>query len=353
MATSSPWSITKTIQQSPRIDVTKSFDPFTIRNKTILVTGAANGLGSHMVRRWASHGAHIIIGDIDTSAGESLTSELRSLYPSSTFAYVNCDVTNWDDQTALFESAIRLSPNHTIDIVVPNAGIIQAAESFAYENPKLVNGKVSKPSTKTIDVNITGVVYTTHLALYYFSQDPEKDKCLLLIGSIASIAPLAGQTHYTMSKHAVCGLFRSLRMTSFMQTPGHNSKLRVNMLAPYFVEQSRMLPLAADIAFLAGTAGGATIPDVVEAATRLVADESISGRSLAVGPPLKNAPEGEIPVAEHEGDGRGRAAWEIYAHDYEEVDAFTFRYVHMMNLVTQVRGILAFFVDIVMKIFRR
>lgn len=301
-----------------------------------------------MVRRWASHGAHVIIADIDSASGESLVAELRAQHPSSTFAYITCDVTNWEDQTALFESAARLSPTHTIDIVVPNAGIISAPEGYTFENPSLVNGKIPKPSTKTIDVNITGVIYTTHLALYYFSQDPKNTNCLLLIGSIASIAPLAGQTHYTMSKHAVCGLFRSLRMTSFMQ----KGNLRVNMLAPYFVEQSRMLPVVADIAFLAGTAGGATIPDVVEAATRLVADESISGRSLAVGPPLKNAPEGEIPVADHEGDGRGRAAWEIYAHDYNEVDAFTFRYVHMMNRVTQLRGILAFILDIFIKIFR-
>ncbi|KAH0596892.1 hypothetical protein MHUMG1_05200 [Metarhizium humberi] len=349
MSTESPWSIAKTIQQSPPVDLTKRYDPSTLRNKTIVITGGANGLGSHMVRRWASHGAHIIIGDVDSPSGESLVAQLRTLHPSSTFAYVSCNVASWDDQTSLFEAAIRLSPDHRIDIVVPNAGIIQSSEGYNFENPSLVNGKLPKPSTATIDVNITGVIYTTHLALHHFSQDTSTTKCLLLIGSIASIAPLAGQAHYTMSKHAVCGLFRSLRTTSFMQS----GKLRVNMLAPYFVQRSRMLPLLADVAFLAGTAGGATIPDVVEAATRLVADESISGRSLAVGPPLKDAPEGEIPVAEHEGDGRGRAAWEIYAHDYDEVDAFTFRYIQMMNRVTQLRGAFAFFLDILLKIFGR
>jgi NAD(P)-dependent dehydrogenase (short-subunit alcohol dehydrogenase family) len=352
---SSPWSVASTAQQSAPIDLTKSYNPAALHGKTILITGGANGLGSHMVRRWATHGANIIIGDIDASSGESLVAQLRAAHPSSTFALVSCDVTSWEDQTALFEAAIRLSPNGTIDIVVPNAGIIQAPEGYAFENPTLVNGKIPRPSTKTIDVNITGVIYTTHLALYYFSQDqdPAASKCLLLIGSIASIAPLVSQTHYTMSKHAVCGLFRSLRLTSFLQRPGHGGKLRVNMLAPYFVQQSRMLPLVADVAFLAGTAGGATIPDVVEAATRLVADESISGRSLAVGPRLKNAPEGEIPVAQHEGGGKGRAAWELYAHDYDEVDAFTFRYIHLMNRVTQLRGIFAVFLDILTKIFRR
>ncbi|OAA45049.1 NAD(P)-binding domain protein [Metarhizium rileyi] len=349
MSAMSPWSITKIIQQSPPIDLTKSYDPSTLRDKTVVITGGANGLGSHMVRRWASHGAHIIVGDIDSPSGESLVAQLRALHPLSTFAYVPCDVTSWDDQTALFESAIRLSPNHRIDIVVPNAGILQAPEAYTFENPSLVNGKLPKPPTTTIDVNITGVVYTTHLALHHFPRDPDTTSCLLLIGSIASVAPLAGQTLYTMSKHAVCGLFRSLRMTSFMQS----GRLRVNMLAPYLVEQSRMLPVAADIAFLAGTAGGATVPDVVEAATRLVADESISGRSLAVGPPLKSAAEGEVPVVANEGDGRGRAAWELYAHDYEEVCAFTYRYIHMMNRVTQLRGALSFLLDIILKLFRR
>ncbi|KHN98718.1 NAD(P)-binding domain protein [Metarhizium album ARSEF 1941] len=355
----SPWSIAQTVRQSPPIDLTKPYDPSTLRDKTVLITGGANGLGAHMARRWASHGAHIIIGDTDSRSGEALVAQLRALHPPpSAFAHVPCDVTSWDDQTALFDAAVRLSPNHRIDVVVPNAGVIRPRDGHAFENPSLVRGKLPPPSTATIDVNITGVMYTVHLALHHFSRQQDRGSpgtaaatttnCLLLIGSIASVAPLAGQAHYTMTKHAVCGLFRSLRTTSFAQ----RGRLRVNMLAPYFVEQSRMLPLVADVAFLAGTAGGATIPDVVDAATRLVADESISGRSLAVGPPLRDAPDGEIPVAEHEGGGRGRAAWEMYAHDYREVDAFTFRYVHMMNRVTQLRGLVALFLDVVSKILR-
>ncbi|KAK2599986.1 hypothetical protein QQS21_005288 [Conoideocrella luteorostrata] len=390
--TSSSYNITSTIKQSPPIDVSQPYDASTLRNKTILVTGAANGLGAHMVRRWASHGAHITIGDIDDQAGESLVSELALLHPDSVFTYAHCDVTSWEQQGRLFEQAVRASPTSSIDIVVPNAGIIQTLESFQFENPRpLPGGKLAKPSTRTVDINITGVIYTTHLALYYFSKPPKpqnrngngnengsedesegeskrpthapapapapaptSDKCLLLIGSIASIYPLAGQTHYTMSKHAICGLFRSLRMTAFMQS---SSNLRVNMLAPYFVEQSRMLSTVADIAFLGGTAGGATIPDVVDAATRLVADESIAGRALAVGPALKSAPEGGWQgvqaVAKHEGGGRGRAAWEIYAHDYDEVDAFTYRYIRLMNSVTQLRGLLGWFLDFWVKLLRR
>ncbi|GAO14831.1 uncharacterized protein UV8b_04068 [Ustilaginoidea virens] len=348
-----PWDMTATIKQSPPVDVSQPYDASTMDNKTILVTGGANGLGSHMVRAWASRGANIIIGDVDDRAGEALVADLRSLYPSRAFAHVHCDVTSWDDQTRLFEAAVRSSPSSTVDIVVPNAGIIQASDSFAFENPRPPRdgGKLPKPSTKTIDVNVTGVIYTTHLALSHFSSSPnaardKRDRCLLLVGSVASIYPLAGQAHYTMSKHAVCGLFRSLRMTA----PLHHRGVRVNMLAPYFVERSRMLPKAADIAFLAGTAGGATVADVVDAATRLVADESISGRCLAVGPRLRHAPPGELPVAPHEGAGQGRAAWEVYAHDYEEVDAFTRRYIRCMNAVTQLRGVLGWLVDVCRKL---
>lgn len=344
-------AIQKMIRQSPPVDVTKPYDPSTVNDKTVVITGGAKGLGAHMVRRWASLGAHVVIGDLADAEGEELVASLRASYPTATFAYQHCDVTDWDSQVSLFETAVRVSPSGAIDIVVPNAGIIQPAQSKIFENPVLVDGKLPKPSTATLDVNITGATFTTHLALYYLPLNPRPDRCLLLIGSVASIMPLPGQTHYAMSKHAVLGLFRSLRATSYLRG------IRVNMVAPFYTAQTHMMPPVTEAIFLSGSAGAATVADVVDAATRLVADEAVAGRSLVIGPRMKTRgvdglEQEDMAVADGEGDGQGRGIWECYADDYEHVDSFVKRYLYLLNTVGNVRGWLGMLGDI-WGIFRR
>ncbi|KAF4470364.1 short-chain alcohol dehydrogenase [Fusarium albosuccineum] len=343
------------IRQSPPVDVSKPYDPSTLKGKTILITGGASGLGSHMVREWASHGAHLVIGDVADAAGEELVAELRATYPDSTFAFQHCDVTDWESQVSLFETAAHVSPHGGIDVVVPNAGIILPGESMVFEAPVLVDGRIPKPNTATLEVNITGATYTTHLALYYLprNEPASRDRCLLLIGSLASLCPFPTQCQYTMSKHAILGLFRTLRATAFRQG------VRVNMITPYYTSRSNMLKPAVELMFLSGTAGGAEIEDVINAATRLVADEAIAGRALCVGPKLKStvAPivEEEDPlmaVQEHEGDGRGRAVWECYGEDYDNADAFVKRFVILLNAAERVKGWFGIVSD-VWKLLRR
>ncbi|KAI5464223.1 hypothetical protein BGZ63DRAFT_411973 [Mariannaea sp. PMI_226] len=326
------------IRQSPPIDVTQPFDPSTLRDKVILITGGANGLGAHMVREWASHGAHIIIGDVADALGEDLVATLKTKYPASTFAYQHCDVTDWESQVALFQTATRTSPTGHIDIIVPNAGIILPSANSIFEHPVLVDGVIPKPNLATLDVNISGVAYTTHLALFYLPKNPRSDRCILLIGSVASLLPLPGQAQYCMSKHAVLGLFRSLRATAF------TNGVRVNMLAPFFTSKTNMLKPGVEAVFFSGSPGAGSVEDVIGAATRLIADETIAGRSLVIGPRIKaNGVEGaedfqELMASDEEGDGQGRPIWECYADDYQRVDTFVKRYLYILHVGEQVKG---------------
>lgn len=333
------------IHQSEPVDVSKPYDPSTLKGKTILITGGANGLGSSFVRHWASHGAHLAIGDIDDAAGEALVAELRSNYPKASFSYHHCDVTDWDSQSAFFDAAIQASTTGGIDVVVPNAGVIIPKHALLYENPSPVNGKLRKPNTATIDVNVTGVLYTTHLALHHLPRNNAgRDRCILLIGSLASVVALPGQAQYSTSKHAVLGLWRALRGGGSGAV--RDDGVRVNLLAPYYIAQTRMLNGVAEAALLAGGAGPARVEDVVDAATRLVADEGIVGRGLMVGPKTREGlKEGDVVEG-------GSAVWELYADEYEQVEMFMWRYIRILNAVTKARGYFAWFVD-VFAIWRR
>ncbi|KAK4232381.1 putative dehydrogenase [Podospora fimiseda] len=335
----STWNVVDKIRQSPPVDLSKPYDTSTLSGKSILITGAASGFGAAFARHWASHGANIFIGDLNDTAGEQLIAELRSSSPSQHHAYFHCDVTSWNDQVSLFKSAIAASPTQGIDCVVAGAGIVDVANSF--DTPKSLdsNNEPVQPKLKVVEVNLKGVMYTTHLSLFYLPRNstPEsekRDRHILLVSSVAGIMPLPSQTEYSASKHAVMGLFRSLRSTSYM-----NHGVRLNVINPYFVETPLLTP--GGRVLLAGAPKG-KVEDVVDAATRLVADEGIVGRALLIGPKMKVEeddwmPSLDSPGGEEEGK-RSRAVWEIYGHDYEKVETFVWRYLTMLNVLKSVYG---------------
>ncbi|ERF71909.1 hypothetical protein EPUS_08225 [Endocarpon pusillum Z07020] len=259
--------------------------------------------------------------------------------------FIPLDVTSWSSQLSFFEDAVRLSPTRGIDCVVANAGINLAEESLTFEKPpdyhsQLVTGAQGKklappapPQFKTVDVNLTGVLTTCNP-----KPDPNRgpstakpevnrDRHLLLIASIAGLWPLPTQTLYSVSKHGVVGLFRNLRVTSPVR---HG--IRVNMLCPYFTA-TPILGTAGKL-MLSGAAL-AEMRDVVDAATRLVADRTVVGRGLAVG---ARAGAGDAEsVGGSAGEGES-GVWEVYAHDFEQSDVFSRRVLAVTNLVAGRRG---------------
>lgn len=330
------WSVMDMIRQSPPVDVKAPYSTASLAGKTILITGAASGFGAAFARHWATKGSHIIAGDVNDAAGEALVAELRSLPGSSGHHhYQHCDVTNWQDQVSLFKAGVRASPTGRIDAVVAGAGIIDMgdpATGRTFDHPVGLDAEnPPPPRLAVLNVNLTGVMYTTHLALYWLRRNGDRndgsprDRHLLLISSIAGVSPLPSQTEYTVSKHGVLGLFRVLRSTAWQQG------VRVNVLCPYFVQTS-LIPWQGQMLLAGGALG--TVDDVVDAATRLQADEAIAGRGLVIGP------EGPVETEGPNGktETRTQSIWEIYAHDYRRVELYVWRYIAMINAATRVRG---------------
>jgi NAD(P)-dependent dehydrogenase (short-subunit alcohol dehydrogenase family) len=386
--------------QSAPVDTSAPYSTESLNGKTVLITGGASGFGAAFARHWASYGATIIVGDVNDAAGTALIAELDKL-PSSTKSHrsVHCDVLNWQNQVDLFREAIRASPNGRIDAVVPCAGINDKKRQL--EAPRGLDGpNPPPPDLSCININVTGVVYTVYLAMFHLRRRAEKakgsadeaapvkpnangtdgaeslvsdpaaaedridgsttedhDRHILLVGSMASLSGLPGAAQYGASKHALLGLFRSLRGT--LWTRG----IRINMLCPYFVDT----PIMTDTAMLL-LAGGtlARIEDVVDAATRLVADEGIRGRALCVGPPIGVDAMLEVPEEPDapwyspavrpsgKKKARGeRAVWEVYAHDFESVELFGWRYTQLLNHARSIRGFFGTVRDIIDILFFR
>ena len=89
--------------------------------------------------------------------------------------------------------------------------------------------------------------------------------------------------------------------------------------------------------------------DVVTAATNFVADPRVMGRAVVVGPRLKveQDSDGQWSLVEGKGNaGEEKAIWEVYAHDFEDVEIFSRRFVAFLNRAMEVKGWYGFLKDI-------
>ncbi|QSZ32320.1 hypothetical protein DSL72_001894 [Monilinia vaccinii-corymbosi] len=334
-------NIVDVARQSNPVDTTSPYDAGWVAGKTILITGGASGFGEGFFRKWAENGANVIIGDVNGARGKALVEEVRKSTGNQNHHYLHCDVTNWQSQVDFFRTAAELSPSKGIDSVVANAGITDQVMSFQRPLDLDAPGP-PKPNFKAFEVDLLGVLYTAHLALWYLPRNPQSQKAspsttpgpntpdrhLLLIGSLASFTAFPGQVLYAVSKHGVLGLFRSLRPTSFV------NGVRVNMLCPYFID-TPLIPTAGRL-ILAGGAMGKP-EDVVDAGTRLMADTRIVGRALVIGPKVRVDGEFDL-LPETSNGGNQKAVWEAYADDLNEIDVFGARFVRLVNTLETIRG---------------
>jgi NAD(P)-dependent dehydrogenase (short-subunit alcohol dehydrogenase family) len=346
-----PHPVVKAIRQSPPIDLSKPYDVNWVKGKHILITGGASGFGAEFARTWANAGATLVLADINTKLGTEVTAQIRQETGNQGIHFVECDVRDWQAQVRLFKEAVRLSPHGGIDCVVANAGIAgiepfhDPANDFSVDEPR-------KPNLKVIDVNLIGILYTTQLALWWLSRNPgskacspdtdpgqqTRDRHILLVSSIAGLGPILTQPLYGTSKHAVLGMFRSLRGSAFLEG------VRTNIIFPYFIE-TPINPAACRMLLAGGGMG--KIEDVVDAASRLVADSSILGRGLCIAPraKVKQQENGDWVVLPFDAEGEEKGVWEVNAHDFDDAEMFTRRLVVILNQIAGLKGWYDFFSD--------
>ena len=353
------YSVVDKIGQSPRLSSSQLSMPIVdttfLKDKTILITGGASGFGAGFLRRWAAAGANVIIGDINVEKGDQLVREVKKETGNENLHFFNCDVTDWQSLVSCFKNAVKVSPHGGLDVVVANAGIV-GEETI--DMPKGIDAaEPPPPNLKVLDVNLTGVLYTAHLALWYLPRNPgsqsanknadpaktPRDRHLILMSSLAGLGPIPTQSLYATSKHGVVGLYRNLRASSFMHG------VRTNLICPYFMD-TPLVTVGARI-MLAGAVMGE--PEaVVEAGTRFAADPSIVGRAVAVGPKLKcrREEDGQWVLVEKDDpnqDGDELSSHEICAGDFEDVELFTKNMVGIMNRAAQLRGWIGYWRDII------
>jgi NAD(P)-dependent dehydrogenase (short-subunit alcohol dehydrogenase family) len=184
------------------------------REKVVVVTGAAGGLGRALCFRFGAAGSRIVALDRDPSALASLLADLQA--QEITAITEVCDMSREEDCRRGMAAAIQAFGG--IDVLVNNAGITHRS-AFARTQPEVIRHVMA--------VNFFGAMHCTHAAL---EQLIARRGMIIVISSVAGFAPLIARTGYAASKHALHGFFDSLR--SEVESLGVN----VLLVCPSFIQ---------------------------------------------------------------------------------------------------------------------
>jgi NAD(P)-dependent dehydrogenase (short-subunit alcohol dehydrogenase family) len=175
--------------------------------RTVVVTGAASGIGRATASRIAREGGRVVAVDLS----DDRLSDLASSLPEGAVVTVVGDITEQDDIDAILAAA-----GDRIDALANVAGVNDDF-SPVHETSDAV-------WDRTIGINLTGGFKLTRAVLPVMLAAGTGS--IVNVASEAGLRGNASGTAYTVSKHGVVGLTRS---AAFMYGP---QGIRVNAVAP-------------------------------------------------------------------------------------------------------------------------
>ncbi len=184
-----------------------------LKDKRVLITGGARGIGFAIAQAFAREGAHILLTDIDAAVMGKSAEALRSGYAVQADAY-ELDVSKCEAITRVFgEIGERFG---TLDVLINNAGIQirDASITFSEEN-----------WDKLMDINLKGSFFCAQAA----ARLMKNGGAIVNISSGTATRTLPGRAPYVISKAAIGG------MTAVLAAEWAGLHIRVNAVAPGWI----------------------------------------------------------------------------------------------------------------------
>ncbi|KIF78447.1 3-alpha-hydroxysteroid dehydrogenase [Streptomyces sp. 150FB] len=179
-----------------------------VQGKTAIVTGGASGIGAATARTLAAEGADVVIGDINTEAGNTLAGEL-----GSKAVFVRLDVTSPDSWNQALTAAQETFGG--VDILVNNVGLLDSAPLEEWDAARF---------QRSLNINLFGVFNGVTAVIPFLKQ--AGGGSIINIGSSAGLIGYPAAVGYVSSKWAVRGLTK----TAAVELGKHG--IRVNAVHP-------------------------------------------------------------------------------------------------------------------------
>jgi NAD(P)-dependent dehydrogenase (short-subunit alcohol dehydrogenase family) len=188
---------------------------FNLKGKTALITGAAQGLGQEIALALAESGASLVLSDVQNPQS---TAEAVGKIGVQCIT-VQADITDEDHVKAMAERAV--SEFGKVDILVNNAGLSQLSYTATQDLPR-------SDWDSIIGVNLTGTfLCCKHIAK---SMIDSGGGSIINISSTAGVTGVTRAPAYAASKAGVILLTKSLAL----EWAGYD--IRVNAVAPHYLE---------------------------------------------------------------------------------------------------------------------
>ena len=171
-----------------------------LQSKTIVITGAARGLGAAMARRLAPHTPTLALVDLTADSLGDTAAACRAL--GAEVQTYGANVAREADVVKLFDQIVRDCGG--VDALVNNAGITRDALLVKFKDGKLAAKMSLEQWQSVIDVNLTGVFLCGREAAQRMIEGGRKG-CIINISSISRAGNM-GQTNYTAAKAGVAAM---------------------------------------------------------------------------------------------------------------------------------------------------
>lgn len=187
-----------------------------LKGKVAIVTGAGQGIGEGIAKRFAEEGCAVVINDVNPEVGNKAAKAIVA--QGGKAVYAPGDVSKLDANQALVETAKKNFGR--LDIFVCNAGV-------AHWNKPMLD-VTEDEFDKIFAVNVKGLFQASRAATPEFEK--QKSGNFIIIASTAGLRPRPGLTWYNASKGA------AIIATKSMAVELGGKGIRVNAICPVATE---------------------------------------------------------------------------------------------------------------------
>ena len=221
-----------------------------LKNKTLLITGGASGIGKIMSRLSLERKAKVIIWDINT---ENIGNTLKELSPlGDIFANV-VDISNLQE---IETTAQKLKKEHgNIDILINNAGIVVG---------KYFHKHSAKEIEKTLSINSSAPMHICNQFLGIMIKNNAGHICN--IASSASLVSNPKMSVYAASKWAIFAWSDSLRL----EMKQLKKDIKITTILPYYINTGMFDGVKSRIPILEAEAAALTIIKAIEKNKKII-----------------------------------------------------------------------------------